>query len=152
MQEAINRQINRELYSAYFYLSMSVYFESEKLKGFANWMRMQAREETGHAMRLFSYMAERGGRIIMQDIEAPPIEWDSARDVFEHTLKHEKKVTEMINNLMGIAKSENDIEAQKAIEWFVNEQAEEEETAEKILNDIKERGLQEIDKELAERK
>jgi len=137
IREAINRQINREFYSAYLYLSMSAYFESINLKGFSHWMRMQAKEETEHAMKLYDYLIEKGGRVILSEIESPLSEWKSPLTVFEHTYEHEKKVTEMINDLMELAKSKNDYSTEVFLQWFVNEQVEEEASAEEILQKIK---------------
>ena len=137
IREAINRQINREFYSAYLYLSMSAYFESINLKGFSHWMRMQAKEETEHALKLYDYLIEKGGRVILLEIESPPSEWKSSLAVFEHTYEHEKKVTEMINDLMKLAKSKNDYATEVFLQWFVNEQVEEETSAEEILQKIK---------------
>ena len=137
IREAINRQINREFYSAYLYLSMSAYFESINRKGFSHWMRMQTKEETEHAMKLYDYLIEKGGRVILSEIESPLSEWKSPLAVFEHTYAHEKKVTEMINDLMELAKSKNDYATEVFLQWFVNEQVEEEASAEEILQKIK---------------
>ena len=111
LEEAINQQVNREMYSSYLYLAMAAYFESEGLPGFANWMRVQAKEEDFHAMKLFNYLVERGGRVKLLDIEAPPFEWKGSLDVFEYTYTHEQKVTGLINNLMKLAVEEKDSSA-----------------------------------------
>ena len=96
MEKALNGQVNAELYSAYLYLSMAAYFESEDLSGFANWMRVQFQEEQFHAMKLYDYIIERGGKVLLQAIDKPPSEWDSPLAVFEATLEHEQKVTGLI--------------------------------------------------------
>lgn len=152
MRDAINAQVNRELYSAYLYLSMSAYFESVNLKGFANWMRVQVKEELVHTMKLYDYLVQRGGRAVMLPIEAPPSEWDSAFEAFEHASKHEQRVTGLINNLVKVAVSERD-DANNFLQWFVKEQVEEEESADKVVQKIKRAGgnLSALDRELAKR-
>lgn len=157
IEDAINHQINREFYSAYLYLSMASYFESINLKGFAHWMQVQSKEEIGHGMRLYKHLIERGERVIMQQIEAPSSEWKTPLDVFEATYKHEKAVTEMINKLVNLAKAEKDHATEVMLQWFVNEQVEEEASADEIqqklkLVDDKAQGLSIIDHELAQRK
>jgi ferritin len=121
MQDAINTQINTEFYSAYLYLSMAGYFESIELKGFANWMRVQAQEEQFHAMKFYNYIFERGGTVTLRAIDAPPANWDSPLAVFEATLQHEQKVTAMINDLVYLARNEKDNASEVLLHWFVNE-------------------------------
>jgi len=137
MEEAINKQINAELYSAYLYLSMAAYFESTNLSGFAKWMEVQAQEEKQHAMKLYHYVIERGGRVILDAIQKPQSEWKSPLDVFEAVYAHEKHVTELIYNLMDMAKSEKDYASEVMLHWFVKEQVEEEANASSILERIK---------------
>lgn len=137
MEEAINKQINAEFYSAYLYLSMAAYFESTNLSGFANWMELQAQEEKEHAMKLYHYVVERGGRIVLDAIQKPQSEWKSPLDVFEAVYAHEKHVTELIYNLMDVAKSEKDYASEVMLHWFVKEQVEEEANASSILERIK---------------
>ncbi len=137
IQKAINDQINAEFYSSYLYLSMAAYFESENYKGFAIWMRMQAEEEKEHAYKLYDYMNDRGGRVVLAAIEAPPADFKSVQDVYEKTLEHERKVTAMINKLNALALEENDFATAAHLQWFITEQVEEEATAEDILNKIK---------------
>ena len=108
VQEALNNQINAEFWSAYFYLSMSAFFTKQNLPGFANWMRVQFQEETSHALKLFDYVGERGGEVILEPIAEVKMDWKGAIDIFEDTLKHEQKVTGLINNLMNIALEEKD--------------------------------------------
>ncbi len=155
--EALNKQLNAELYSAYLYLSMSAYFESVSLKGFANWMRVQAKEELTHAMRIYDYIVERGGRVKLETIEKPPSEWKSPLDVFEAVYNHEVRVTGMINDLVDLAMKEKDHATYNMLQWFVNEQVEEEASAEEIVQKLKMvgdegRALFMIDRELAQRK
>jgi len=133
LKDAMNRQMNRELYSSYLYMSMGGYFESIHLKGFAHWMMAQVQEELLHALRIFDYMATRDARVEMQPIEAPPINWPSPQKVFEDVLSHERMVTSMINDLVRVARSERDEEAVNALQWFVNEQVEEEQHASEVL-------------------
>ena len=137
MEEAINKQINAELYSAYLYLSMAAYFESTNLSGFAKWMEVQAQEEKQHAMKLYHYVIERGGRVILDAIQKPQSEWKSPLDVFEAVYAHEKHVTELIYNLMDVAKSEKDYATEVMLHWFIKEQVEEEANASSILERIK---------------
>ncbi len=136
LETALSRQVNRELFSAYLYLSMSSYFETVSLKGFAKWMRLQAKEEQMHAMKIYDYVIARGGKVTFQDIEAPKNKWASVAKVFEHTYAHEQKVTGMINGLVDLASSEKDHATFEMLQWFVKEQVEEEEQASYILNQI----------------
>ncbi len=156
MQEAINDQINAEIFSAYLYLSMSAYFQNEGYTGFAKWMELQAAEEFSHARKFYNYIYERGGRVTMKAIEAPETEWSGILDVFEATLKHEQKVTELINNLVDISMELKDHASFNMLQWFVTEQVEEEATAEDIINKLKmlkdhSAGLFMMDKELGSR-
>ncbi|MEA2083721.1 MAG: ferritin [Thermodesulfobacteriota bacterium] len=137
IQEAINSQINAEIYSSYLYLSMSAYFESISLSGFANWMRAQAQEEMVHAMKFYDYVNERGGRVILGPIEAPPSEWESPVAVFDATYQHEQKVTGLINDLVDLAIEEKDHATNNFLQWFVSEQVEEEASASAVLNKAK---------------
>ncbi|HEY0673207.1 MAG TPA: ferritin [Longimicrobiales bacterium] len=137
IQDAINDQIHHELHSAYVYLSMSAYLEAANFTGFAQWMRMQAREEVNHGMKLFDYVNDRNGRVTLKALEQPPVNFKSALDVFEHALEHEKKVTSMIHSLYALATKENDYATQVALQWFINEQVEEEATATKVVDRLK---------------
>ena len=137
IQNAINKQIKNELYSAYLYLSMSAYCESINLPGCAHWMRMQEQEERIHAIKLFDFVNERGGRVVLQAIDQPPAEFQSPLDVFEKTLEHEQKVTAMINDLYALAVQEKDYASQIFLQWFVTEQVEEEDNASKIIETLK---------------
>ena len=156
VQEAINEQINAELYSAYLYYSMAAYFESISLKGFSHWMRVQALEEMTHVHKLFSYVNDRGGRVIVRPIEAPPTEWDSPLAVFEATYAHEVQVTALINKLMDFAVAESDHASCQFLQWFVAEQVEEEASADEIVQKLRlvdksEGGLFLLDQEMDKR-
>ena len=118
IEEAINAQINAEFWSAYLYLSMSTYFEAEGKSGFANWFRVQFKEEQAHAEILMNYVQDRGGRVELRAIEAVPTTWNSALDAFEATLAHENKVTALLNNLYAIAEEEKDYATRSMLTWF----------------------------------
>ncbi len=132
--DALNEQINHEFFAAYLYLSMSAYFDAASLPGFAKWTRLQAEEETEHAMKFFDYVADRGGKIALQAIEQPQAEWSSALEVFKAVLAHEQKVTGLINRLYGIAVEEKDYATQVMLHWFIDEQVEEEKNASAIID------------------
>ena len=154
--KALNKQINAEFYSAYLYLSMAAYFESINLKGFANWMRVQAKEEVTHAMRIYDYIIERGGRVKLMAIDEPPFEWESPLHAFEAAYNHEVKVTEMINELVDLALKAKDHATYNMLQWFVNEQVEEEASTDEIVQKLRivgneGRALFMIDRELAQR-
>jgi ferritin len=156
IEAAINEQINKELYSSYLYLSMSAYCEAENLPGFAHWMRAQAQEEVGHAMRFFDYVNARGGRAVLKAIEMPPPIWKSPLEMFEQVLEHERKVTGMINRLYELALTEKDYAAQIELQWFITEQVEEEESAGQVVDQLKRvgeqpMGLLMLDRQLGER-
>jgi ferritin len=136
VQKAINKQINRELYSEYLYLSMSSYFETVFLKGFAKWMRVQAKEEHSHGMKIFEFIIARGGKVTIEALEAPKAKWASAGKVFEDSYAHEQKVTGMINALVDLSIKEKDHATFEMLQWFVKEQVEEEQNASEILNQI----------------
>lgn len=137
LQEAINEQIKNEIYSAYLYLSMSAYFEAHNLPGFAHWMRVQYEEELGHALRLFDHVHDRGGRVILQAIPQPASDWKDALEVFAQVLEHEQRVTAMIHNLYETALAEKDYAAQVMLQWFIDEQVEEEKSASQILEQLR---------------
>ena len=137
IEEALNRQVNREFFSEYLYLSMAAYLETISLKGFAKWMRMQAQEERSHALKIFEYIIARGGKVTLGAIEAPKAKWTSAGKVFEDVYTHEQKVSGMINTIVDLAIKEKDHATFEMLQWFVKEQVEEEEQALEILNQIK---------------
>jgi ferritin len=133
LETALNKQINAEIYSAYLYLSMSTYCEAKGLAGIASWMRVQTQEEMVHAMKLHDYVNERGGRVTLTGIEAPPTEWKSPADVFDATYKHEQVVTGLINKLVELAAKEKDPATSSMLNWFVDEQVEEEASASAVV-------------------
>jgi ferritin len=137
MQDAIDVHIQVEMYSANLYLSMSAYCESINFKGFAHWLRVQSQEEMHHAMKLFDYLTDRGGRVLLGAIEQPPQEFKSPRDVFEQTLEHEKKITAKIYRLYEMAMSEKDYATQSMLQWFISEQVEEEARASEIVEKLR---------------
>jgi ferritin len=137
IQDAINEQIKNELFSAYIYLSMSSHFEEMNLSGMAHWMRLQSNEEVEHAMKFFEYIHDRGGKVSLAAIGQPPLEWKSPLAVFENAYEHEQKVTGMINNLYALAVKENDYPTQIMLQWFINEQVEEEKNASTIVEQLK---------------
>ena len=156
MRDALNTQINREIYSAYLYLSMSAYSTSIGLKGFANWFMVQYNEEMSHAMKLYDYVNNQGGQIKLMAIDEPPTAFESVLDMFEKTLTHEKKVTAYINELVDIAIEEHDHATGIFLQWFVTEQIEEEGNDNDIIARLKligedGNGLLMLDKELAAR-
>ena len=156
MLNALNEQINEEMYSSYLYLSMSACFEDIGLNGFANWMRVQAQEELAHAMKFFDFINERGGRVDLKAIAEPKKEWATALEAVEETLEHEKHISGCINKLVDIAIEEKDHAANNFLQWFVAEQVEEEASADELLNQVKMTegkgpGLFMIDKELKTR-
>jgi ferritin len=137
MLSAINDQIQYEFASAYLYLSMAAFFEEGNLPGFAKWMRVQSKEEQGHAMKFFEYVIDRGSRVRLQALEEPEQDWKSPLAVFENVLEHEKKVTERINALYALAAKENDYATQVHLQWFITEQIEEEKNATQIIDQLK---------------
>ncbi len=156
IEAALNEQLNAELYSGYLYLSMSAYFQSINLAGFATWMRVQAQEELVHGMKFYDYINERGGRVTLKAIEVPPPEWDSPLAVFEGAYAHEQKVTGLINDLMDLAQEQRDHATKIFLQWFVSEQVEEEDSANEVVQKIKlmgdaSGGLFMLDRELGQR-
>ncbi len=156
MEDALNEQIKNELYSAYLYLSMSAYAKSMNFNGFAHWLKLQAKEELEHAMKIYDYVFERGGRAVLKAIDEPPKEWSSFLELFKKVYEHENKVTNMINNLLKMAREENDYATEVFLHWFVDEQVEEEASANEIVQKLKFAGnqinvLMLIDRALAQR-
>ena len=137
MKAALNGQMIAELYSGYLYLAMAAFFKRLNLAGFARWMEAQALEEQSHAMKFYSYIDERGGRIELKTIDAPPATWDSPTAVFEAVLNHEQKVTGLINGLVDLAIEEKDHASNNFLQWFVAEQVEEEASATEVLQKVK---------------
>ncbi|SRR6056297_183701 len=156
IQEAINNQINAELFSAYLYKSMSAYLQSENLTGMAAWMDLQAQEEMQHAMKFYDYLVERGGRVKLLAIDEPQYEWGSPLEIFEASYKHEQYITERINNLVDLSMQEKDHATGIMLQWFVSEQVEEEAGVDEIVQKIKmisdsKHGMYMLDKELGGR-
>ncbi len=156
IEQAFNKQLNAETYSAYLYWSMSAALEEMNLPGFANWMRIQAQEEMTHANKFYNQIIERGGKVTLTAIDGPPTEWDSVKAVFEAGLAHEQLVTGLINDMMDLAIQEKDHAANMFLQWFVTEQVEEEATAMEILGKLEivgetTGGLYMLDKEMGQR-
>jgi len=137
VQDAMNEQINKELYSAYLYLSMAAYFEDKNLSGFAHWMRVQEAEEREHAMKFYDFILECGGKVTLKAIAAPKTEWTSTLEAAEEVAAHEAKVTASINALYETALKEKDYPAQIMLQWFISEQVEEEKNAAEIVANLK---------------
>ncbi len=156
MVDALNVQANRELYSSYLYLSMSYYFESTGMAGFAHWMRVQAGEELVHTMKMLDYVAERGGRARMLAVEPPRSDWPSPLQAFQQVWDHERAVTGLIHALVKVAEAEKDDQALAFLQWYVKEQVEEEESSDAVLKAVVAAGenpaaLAEADRKLGER-
>ena len=156
IQDALNAQVNAEIYSSYLYLSMSTYFEANNLKGMTNWMQVQAQEELSHAMKFMNFINDRGGRVVLTAIEAPETDWDSPLAAFEQANAHECKVTSLIGALVDLAIAESDHATNTLLQWFVTEQTEEEASAQEIVDKLKMLGdsgpgLFMLDGELAQR-
>jgi len=137
MLKALNAQINAEQYSSLLYLSMSAYFNNVGLPGFANWMFIQYQEEMTHANKFYKYIVERGGKVKLKAIEQMPVDFDGVIDIFEKTKTHEELVTSLINDLVDVAIEERDHAAQSFLQWFVDEQVEEEANVQEILDTLK---------------
>lgn len=156
LQQAINKQINEETYSAYLYYSMSAFFESRDLKGMANWMRIQAQEELFHVNKFFTYVHDREGRISLQPVAGPPLEWANPLEVFKAAHDHECKISRLINDLVDLSMKESDHATANFLQWFVGEQVEEEASAAEIVGQLKLVGdsgyaLLMLDRELGQR-
>ena len=156
MIDAMNDQINAETYSAYLYLAMAAYFRDQALDGFATWMEVQAQEELTHAMKFYGQVSEREGRVILDAIDKPQAEWDSPLAAFEAAYEHEQKVSGMINDLVALARSEKDYASEVFLQWFVNEQVEEEASAKAVVDRLKlmgdsGQGLFMMDREMGQR-
>ena len=156
VQTALNDQIALEFNSAYLYLAMAAHFEGENLSGFAHWMKLQYQEETSHGMKLFEYLSDRGGKVVLQPIQQPPSKFKSAREVFQMVVDHEREVSGSIGELYELAMKESDHATMVEMQWFVKEQVEEEKSAGKILEQLKVVGdhgvsLMMLDRQLAAR-
>ncbi len=156
MQKALNDQIAKEFGASYLYLSMAAYFAEKNFNGFANWMRMQAAEETKHALKLFQFVEDRGGRVTLEGIDRPPPDFPSPIAAFEHARDHETKVSAGINQLYELAAADKDWATQATLQWFITEQVEEEKTSSEIVATLRmigdnASGLYMFDKELGRR-
>ena len=137
MLAEMNTQIQRELESAYIYLSMAAYFDASNLPGFAHWMKAQFQEEQAHAMKFFGFIIDRGGKVTLQAIGQPPVEFKSPLEVFEKALAHEEKISGHINDLYALSMQEKDFASQPLLQWFIEEQVEEEKSAGEIVDTLK---------------
>ena len=156
MEAAINDQMNFEIYSGYIYLAMGAYMDSIDLPGFANWMKVQWEEEFFHAKKMYNYLVERGGRPFYTQVPEPPKDWESVKAAFEHALEHERIVTGRINDLMTLAIEENDHATRSFLNWYVDEQVEEESSVDAIIKKLNlinnsGHGIFMLDKELGAR-
>ena len=156
MQDALNNHLNEEFYSSYLYLSMAANFEEKNLKGFANWFKIQSGEEYRHAMKFYGFIAQTGGVVKLKQISAPKTSWKSVMEAFKDTLAHEKKITGLIHKLVDLAMQSKDYATNNFLQWFVNEQVEEEATVEEILHKLEmigdnKGGLYMLDRELGAR-
>lgn len=156
MEKALNNQINKELYSSYYYFAMAAYLDNEGFEGMANFMKAQALEETTHAQKFYDYISEQGGRVVLEAIDKPPVDYKSPKEIFSLALEHEKFVTSLINNLVKLALEENDFATKAFLDWFITEQVEEEATMDNIVNKFKivgdnGHGLLMLDTQLGER-
>ncbi len=137
MQDAINKQIAKEMFSSNLYLSIAAYFHSINLNGFAHWMRLQAQEEMTHALKFFDYLLDRGGNVQIGSMDAPASKWKSPLDGFEASYNHEQSITQSINELADLAAKEGDHATTILLQWFITEQVEEEATVSEIVDRIK---------------
>lgn len=156
LEKAINDQINKELFSEYLYLSIAAYFQAQNLDGFANWFHVQTQEERFHAMKFYTYLLDRGGEIELDKLDKPEKDFKNPTFAFEASLKHEQFITKSINDLMDLAIAENDHSFKSFLQWYVDEQVEEEANAEKLIAKLKlinndGNGILSLDKELATR-
>lgn len=156
LTDAINEQINRELYSEYLYIAMQAWFADQNLDGMANWMDAQGKEERFHAMKFYNYLIERGARVKLKAIAEPTFDFENPIKAFKMALEHEQFITKSINDLMDIAISENDHATRSFLQWYVDEQVEEEASVDKIVNMLKlvgdnGHGIMMIDRELGQR-
>ena len=156
IEKIINDQINAEIYSSYLYYSMAAYFDDINLTGFSNWMKVQAEEELIHTKKMFDFICERDGRVILEAIDAPPTEWDSPLDALKNVLSHEQYVTDRINKIVDLAISESDHATNNFFQWFVAEQVEEEAAASGLVKQLEfvkdnSHGIFMMDRELKQR-
>lgn len=137
MQDAFNKQINEELFSAYLYQAMSAHFESNNLKGIANWFAVQTKEETAHAKKFYDHILERGGTVVLDAIAKPKSKWNSVLAAFEEAYQHEKHISDCIDKLLKLAQKEGDAASHTMLYWFTDEQVEEEASVSEIIEHLK---------------
>ena len=156
MQDALNKQLNEELFSSYLYLSMAAYFEEKNLKGFAHWFRIQSQEENMHGMKFFNFIVQKGGKVSLKQIETPKTDWNSILEVFTDSLKHEQKISGLINLLTELSMNEKDYATHTFLQWFITEQVEEEANVHELIQKLEmigdnKSGLYLLDNELRSR-
>jgi ferritin len=156
IETALNKQMNLEMYSSYIYLAIAAYFDEKNLEGFAHWMKLQAQEELMHSIKIFDHILERDGKVKLMDVKAPPATWKSPLAACEAALKHEKLNTKQINSLMDLSYAEKDHASKTFLQWFVDEQVEEEASATALVERLKMvgnsgGGLFMLDRQLASR-
>ena len=156
MQDALNKQLNEELFSSYLYLSMAAYFEEKNLKGFAHWFRIQNQEENMHGMKFFNFIVQKGGKVSLKQIETPKTDWNSILEVFTDSLKHEQKISGLINLLTELSMNEKDYATHTFLQWFITEQVEEEANVHELIQKLEmigdnKSGLYLLDNELRSR-
>ncbi|MCB0730289.1 MAG: ferritin [Ignavibacteriae bacterium] len=154
--DALNLQLNKEMFSSYLYLSMSAYFDNKNLAGMSQWMKLQSQEEYAHAMKFYDFILRLGGKVKLTSIDDPQTDWDSAQKVFEDSLHHEKFISKSIHELMDLATEEKDHPTKSFLQWFVDEQVEEEDTVQQIVDNFdligdSKGGLFMLDRELGSR-
>lgn len=156
MEDALNAQLNRELFSSYLYLSMATYFDTNSFIGMAQWMKLQSEEEHIHSMKFFDFIQKIGGRVVLEQIDKPQLDWESPQQAFVEALKHEEFITKNINELTDLAIAERDHSTKTFLQWYVDEQVEEEATANEIVEKFNligdsRSGLYMLDQELGKR-
>jgi ferritin len=156
MADALNEQVNKEMFSSYLYLSMSAYFDSKNLNGMSQWMKMQSDEEYAHALKFYDFILRVGGQVKLGAIDAPKTEWNAPLEIFEESLAHEQFISKSIHKLMDLAIEESDHPTKSFLQWFVDEQVEEEDTVAQIVENFKmigdsKGGLFMLDRELGSR-
>jgi ferritin len=156
MTDGFNKQINAETFSAYLYWSMAAQFDGMGLEGFASWMKCQAQEEMVHAMKFYTHILDRDGKVVLTGLDDPQVEWSSPQEIFEDAYKHEQKITGMINDLCDLADKEKDRAAMPILQWFVDEQVEEEKSVKDVLDKLEmvkdaKGGIYMLDKEMGQR-
>ncbi|HPE67895.1 MAG TPA: ferritin [Thermotogota bacterium] len=156
MEKELNKQINEELFSAYLYQAMAAHFDNNNLPGFAKWMEIQAAEEVHHAKKFYHYILEKGGKVELEAIQKPPMEWESPLEALKAAYKHEVHITQRIYTLLETARELKDYSTEVMLHWFINEQVEEEASADQIVQMLKrvggeKNGLMMVDREMAKR-